>query len=90
MPVPPQNGETKMSNDAELRRKILEGILHRLLGQRADEVPPELKAMSDQELEGALSYAIGLRAEGERLRREVFHEQAHRRQRQAEQMGGRL
>jgi len=79
-----------MSNDAELRRKILEGILHRLLGQRADEVPPELKVMSDQELEGALAYAIGLRAEGERLRREVFHEQAARRQRQAEHLGGRL
>src|SRR5439155_5278350 len=50
-----------MSNDAELRRKILNGIVHRLVGQQPDEGTPELQQLSDQELEGALTYAIGLR-----------------------------
>jgi len=85
-----------MSKDARLRRKILNGIVRRLdlagratkdlAGRAIEELStPELRQMSDRELEGALSYAIGLRAEGERLRREVFREQAERRQRLAEQ-----
>src|SRR5439155_5218846 len=83
MPVPLQNGGTEMSRDARLRRKILNGIVRRLdlagratkdlAGRAIEELStPELRQMSDRELEGALSYAIGLRAEGERLWRGVF------------------
>ena len=81
-----------MSRDAKLRRKILAGIVRRL------------DDLADHELEGALTHAIEmrtegerlrtegerLRAEGERLRREVFREQTERRQRLAERDGGQL
>ena len=78
-----------MSNDAELRRKILNGVVHRLVGQRP-EGRPELQQLNDEELEGVLGYAIDLRTEGEKLRRDVFAELAERRQRQAEAAGGRV
>jgi len=80
-----QNGGTEMSRDAKLRRKILAGIVRRL------------DDLADEELEGALTYAIEmrtegerLRTEGERLRRDVFREQTERRQRLAERDGGHL
>lgn len=77
--------------DAELRRKILEGLCRRLdarfNGQALRSKDRlELQSLSDQELESAVEQAVRVREiagplheEAGRLRREIFHERAARR-----------
>jgi len=67
-----------MSNDAELRRKILRRIEARFNGH-ALRSADGLQSLTDLELETAVEEAVRVREEAGRLRREVFHERTTRR-----------
>ena len=71
-----------MSNDAELRRKILDGLIKRLEARcngHAVRTKNGLQSLTDLELETAVEHTVGVREEAGKLRREIFHERAARR-----------